>query len=194
MHVRKGSAARRRRPIVAVLVLALLVAALAFVSTGLRQHRQEAARRAPVLIGKGGGFGEVYEAKATTLKKTLFNATLLPKNPTVAQHRAGRPRPRRQEGQLRPGAQVLEEQRLQHRYGRQAHRRLHRAVRRERLPPDVEDGVHPPGADVPAGRQDHLQERPLGPEPGHRRLQGGDRTEGQPDRHAIRTSATRCCR
>ena len=35
-------------------------------------------------------------------------------------------RPRRQEGQPRPGAPVLEEQRLQHRHGRQAHRRLRR--------------------------------------------------------------------
>ncbi len=35
----------------------------------------------------------------------------------------------------------------------------------------------------PAGRQDHLLERTLRPEPGDRRLQGGDRTEGQPDRH-----------
>ena len=58
-------------------------------------------------------------------------------------------RPCRQEGQRGPGAQVLEEQRLHHRDGRQAQRRVHRAVRRERLPPDVEDGVHPPGADVP---------------------------------------------
>ena len=33
------------------------------------------------MIGKGGGYGEVYKAKASTLKRTLFNATLLPKNP-----------------------------------------------------------------------------------------------------------------
>ncbi len=36
-----------------------------------------------MLIGKGGGFGEVYVAKASTLKKTLFKATLLPKDPTA---------------------------------------------------------------------------------------------------------------
>ena len=36
-----------------------------------------------MLVGKGGGFGEVYVAKASTLKKTLFKATLLPKNPTA---------------------------------------------------------------------------------------------------------------
>ena len=65
----------------AVLMLALLVAALALVSTGLGSTGKKAA--GPVLIGKGGGFGEVYVAKASTLKKTLFNATLLPKNPTA---------------------------------------------------------------------------------------------------------------
>jgi ABC-type sugar transport system substrate-binding protein len=63
---RKGSAA-------AILALALIAAALVVVSTG--------SGAAPVMIGKGGGYGEVYKAKATTLKKTLFNATLLPKNP-----------------------------------------------------------------------------------------------------------------
>ena len=31
-----------------------------------------------MLIGKGGGFGEVYQARASTLKKTLFKAKLLP--------------------------------------------------------------------------------------------------------------------
>ena len=84
MHGRKGSAVRRRRPIVVVLMLALLVAALALVSTGLGSTgKTHAAAATPVTIGKGGGFGEVYEAKASTLKKTLFKATLLPKNPTA---------------------------------------------------------------------------------------------------------------
>src|SRR4029453_5000130 len=32
-------------------------------------------------IGKGGGYGEVYKAKASTLAHTLFKATLLPANP-----------------------------------------------------------------------------------------------------------------
>ena len=36
-----------------------------------------------MLVGKGGGYGEVYVAKASTLKKTLFKATLLPKDPTA---------------------------------------------------------------------------------------------------------------
>jgi ribose transport system substrate-binding protein len=82
MHQGK-SAMRRRGPIVVVLSLALLVAALAFVSAGGGSTGAKHAKSAtPVMIGKGGGYGEVYKARATTLKKTLFNATLLPKNPT----------------------------------------------------------------------------------------------------------------
>jgi ribose transport system substrate-binding protein len=82
MHQGK-SAMRRRGPIVVVLSLALLVAALAFVSAGGGSTGAKHAKTAtPVMIGKGGGYGEVYKARATTLKKTLFNATLLPKNPT----------------------------------------------------------------------------------------------------------------
>jgi ABC-type sugar transport system substrate-binding protein len=57
-------------------VLALLVAALAIVSTSLGAAK-------PLTIGKGGGYGELYQAKATTLKKTLFKATLLPKDQTA---------------------------------------------------------------------------------------------------------------
>ncbi len=77
MHVRKAT--RRRGPILAVLLLALLVAALAFVTAGGGSTGKKHA--GPVLIGKGGGFGEVYQARASTLAKTLFNATLLPANP-----------------------------------------------------------------------------------------------------------------
>jgi ribose transport system substrate-binding protein len=77
MHVRKATRGRGRLP--AVLILALLVAALAFVSTGGAGSSKKHA--GPVLIGKGGGFGEVYQARASTLARTLFKATLLPKNP-----------------------------------------------------------------------------------------------------------------
>ncbi len=77
MHVRKAT--RRRGPILAVLLLALLVAALAFVTAGGGSTGKKHA--GPVLIGKGGGFGEVYQARASTLAKTLFNATLLLANP-----------------------------------------------------------------------------------------------------------------
>ena len=77
MHLRKST--RRRGPIVVVLSLALLVAALALVSTGLGSSGKTHAKAgSPVIIGKGGGFGEVYKAKASTLAKTLFKATLLP--------------------------------------------------------------------------------------------------------------------
>jgi ABC-type sugar transport system substrate-binding protein len=71
-------AARGRRGMVVVLAVALLVVlagSLAIVSSG--------SGAGPVLVGKGGAFGEVYVAKASTLKRTLFDATLLPKNPTA---------------------------------------------------------------------------------------------------------------
>ena len=84
MHGMKGSAARSRRPMMTALILALLVAALVVVSGGLGSTGQKrAADATPLLIGKGGGFGEVYMAKASTLKKTLFKATLLPKDATA---------------------------------------------------------------------------------------------------------------
>jgi ribose transport system substrate-binding protein len=79
MHVRKAMRGRGR--ILAVLLLALLVAGLAFASTGTGGTGRTHA--GPVLIGKGGGFGEVYQAKASTLAHTLFKATLLPANPAA---------------------------------------------------------------------------------------------------------------
>ena len=81
MHLRK-SAMRRRGSVAAGLALVLLAAALVIVSTGLGSNGKTHAKAAtPVVVGKGGGYGEVYKAKASTLKRTLFNATLLPKNP-----------------------------------------------------------------------------------------------------------------
>ena len=77
MHVRKSTRGGRRLPV--VLILALLVAGLAFVSTGGAGSSKMQA--GPGLIGKGGGFGEVYRARTSTLARTLFHATLLPKNP-----------------------------------------------------------------------------------------------------------------
>jgi ribose transport system substrate-binding protein len=77
MNVRKATRGRGRFLI--VLMLAVLVAGLAFASTGGAGSSKKHA--GPVLIGKGAGFGEVYQAKASTLAKTLFKATLLPKNP-----------------------------------------------------------------------------------------------------------------
>jgi len=64
---------------VLVISLALLGAALALVSTGLGSTGARHAKGAgPVIVGKGGGYGEKYQARASTLAKTLFKATLLP--------------------------------------------------------------------------------------------------------------------
>jgi ribose transport system substrate-binding protein len=81
MHVRK--AMRRKGPMV-VLPLVLLAAALVVVATSLGGTGKTHAKAAgPVIIGKGGGFGEVYRAKASTLAHTLFQARLLPVNPAA---------------------------------------------------------------------------------------------------------------
>ena len=71
MHVRKALQARGRRPTVVVLLLAMLAAAgvLASVTHG-----------GSPIVGSGKGYGEVYQAKASTLAKTLFAANLLPAN------------------------------------------------------------------------------------------------------------------
>ena len=81
MQGRKGPALRLGRPVVAVLMLALIATALVLVSSSFGGTR--AASATPATIGKGGGFGEVYKARVATLKKTLFKATLLPKDPTA---------------------------------------------------------------------------------------------------------------
>src|SRR5438876_1683748 len=83
MHVWKELAASRRRQTMAVLTLAVLVAAAVLASSSLGSTgNKQGASAGPVLVGKGGGYGEVYVAKASTLRHTLFKATLLPKNPT----------------------------------------------------------------------------------------------------------------
>lgn len=74
----KGSVARTRRPMMTALILALLVVALVVASGSLGSTK---AKPSPT-VGKGGGFGETYVAKKSTLAKTLFKATLLPKNAT----------------------------------------------------------------------------------------------------------------
>ncbi len=81
MHLGK-SAMRRRGPIAVVLSLVLVGAALALVSAGLGGTWAKHAKAArPIYIGKGGGYGEVYRARASTLAKTLFQARLLPATP-----------------------------------------------------------------------------------------------------------------
>jgi ribose transport system substrate-binding protein len=82
MEGRKESAALRRRPLTAgVLTLVLLGAMLALVSTssGSTAKPQAAAQKPSAIVSTGRGFGEVYAAKASTLKHTLFKAKLLPK-------------------------------------------------------------------------------------------------------------------
>jgi ribose transport system substrate-binding protein len=82
MEGRKESAVSRRRPVAAgVLTLVLLGAMLALVSTssGSTAKPQAAAQKPSVVISTGKGFGEVYAAKASTLRHTLFKAKLLPK-------------------------------------------------------------------------------------------------------------------
>jgi ABC-type sugar transport system substrate-binding protein len=59
-------------------VLALLTATLVLVASG-----QGGSKATPKAVGSGGGFGEVFKAKTSTLKKTLFSAKLLPANKTA---------------------------------------------------------------------------------------------------------------
>jgi ribose transport system substrate-binding protein len=75
MHVGKTGAKRWLR---AVPLLVVLAAMLVLVTTG-----QSGRSLKPQVVGAGGGFGEVYKAKAATLKKTLFSAKLLPANKTA---------------------------------------------------------------------------------------------------------------
>jgi ribose transport system substrate-binding protein len=82
MHVRKAMS--RKGLIMVVLPLVLLVAAFVVATAGLGGTGKTHAKAAPpVFIGKGGGFGEVYRARASTLAKTLFQARLLPENPVA---------------------------------------------------------------------------------------------------------------
>jgi ribose transport system substrate-binding protein len=71
MHVRKALRARGRRPVLVVLLVAIMATAGALAS---------ATQGASPIVGSGGGFGEVYKAKASTLAHTLFAANLLPAN------------------------------------------------------------------------------------------------------------------
>jgi len=83
MEGRKESAVSKKRALaIGLFALLVLAAMLAFVSTSSGRTARAHAAPANGAISTGQGFGEVYAAKASTLKKTLFKATLLPKNPT----------------------------------------------------------------------------------------------------------------
>src|SRR2546430_16610119 len=77
MHIRKGRERGRMR---VALVLALLTATLVVVAAGRGGTGHKPDASAANARSGAGGFGEVYKAKASTLKKTLFNAKLLPSN------------------------------------------------------------------------------------------------------------------
>ena len=63
-----------------VLALFVLGAALALALVSASSGSTGAKQAKPGVIATGKGFGEVYAAKTSTLKHTLFKATLLPKN------------------------------------------------------------------------------------------------------------------
>src|SRR5262245_49079423 len=84
MEGRKESEVSRPRPsrvgVAALLVLgSVLALALVSASNGSTGSKQKAGAN-PGVISTGKGFGEVYAAKASTLKHTLFKAKLLPKD------------------------------------------------------------------------------------------------------------------
>jgi ABC-type sugar transport system substrate-binding protein len=71
--------------VVGALALLSLTAALSLAATssGGTVATEAAAAKKPAVISTGKGFGEVYAARASTLKKTLFKANLLPANKTA---------------------------------------------------------------------------------------------------------------
>ena len=71
----------RNAGVLALFVLgAALALALVSASSGGTGSKQINAAKPPAVIATGKGFGEVYAAKTSTLKHTLFKATLLPKD------------------------------------------------------------------------------------------------------------------
>jgi len=77
MHVHKRAASRRLR---VVPPLVVLTTTLVLVAAGHSGTGSKPAATATKAQSGAGGFGEVYKAKSATLKKTLFDAKLLPKD------------------------------------------------------------------------------------------------------------------
>ena len=84
MHGQKGSAVSTEAPRWSVpgARAARSRAGLALVSASRGSTGKQAAAT-PGVIGKGGGSARCTQAKTATLKKTLFKATLLPKDPAA---------------------------------------------------------------------------------------------------------------
>ena len=86
MNRRKESQMRRKRHWLAVLLFAAVATVALIAATSGTAGGQRAAVSGPsgyvgtggVTVGKGGGFGELYQAPSTTLAHTLFQANLLP--------------------------------------------------------------------------------------------------------------------
>ena len=81
---------RRKGPILAVLLVAFAaLVALVAATSGSAGDAQSASTgpsgyvgKGGVMVGKGGGYGEIYKAPSTTLAHTLFKAKLLPADKT----------------------------------------------------------------------------------------------------------------
>jgi ABC-type sugar transport system substrate-binding protein len=81
MEGRKGSeVSRKRRWRVSIPALLVLGAVLALGIVSASSGSSGATQATPRVISTGKGFGEVYAAKVSTLKHTLFKATLIPKD------------------------------------------------------------------------------------------------------------------
>jgi ribose transport system substrate-binding protein len=76
----ESGVSRKRRWNIGVPTLLVLGAALALGIVSAGSGSTGATQARPGVISTGKGFGEVYAAKTSTLKQTLFKATLLPKN------------------------------------------------------------------------------------------------------------------
>src|SRR5262245_3136769 len=76
----ESDVSRRRRWKFGVPALLVLGAALALGIVSAGSGSSGATQATPGVISTGKGFGEVYAAKTSTLKHTLFKATLIPKD------------------------------------------------------------------------------------------------------------------
>ena len=106
-----------------------------------------------------GEFGETYNPIRPRSSPAWLAPTVCRRG-AGPQHRPRHRRPRRDAGRRGPGDEVLAGQRLRHRHRRRAQGRPGRRLRRQRRPPDVQDGVHPAGADLPGDRRDRATPTP----------------------------------